>query len=114
MTAPSHPALAGQPVSRRRLRRLSRRFARVGVEVSASRLADIAAGRSVSEAELVDVEFASAVTQIQGEQRRAKRVRAQRRCVHWAIVAGSVVIALNVLLCLGLVVFMLAAHISPW
>ena len=39
MTAPPHLSLAGHPVSRRRLRRLSRQFAAVGVTVPPARLA---------------------------------------------------------------------------
>lgn len=115
MTAPSHlDWLAGGPVSRRRLRRMSRQFADVGVDVPAARLAEIAAGAPAGEAELIDIRFAEAATRLRGESRQGKRVRAQRRCVHWAVVTGAVVVALNLLLCLGLVFFVLAQHAAPY
>jgi hypothetical protein len=34
--------------------------------------------------------------------------------VHWAVVTGAVVVALNLLLCLGLVFYVLAEHTSPY
>ena len=74
----------------------------------------IAAGQPPSETERFDIAFAEAAIRIQGDQRQGKRVQVQRRCVHCAIVAGAVVVALNVLLCLGLAFFMLAAHTSPF
>lgn len=114
MTAPSHLSLVGRPVSRRRLRRMSRQYAAVGVAVPAGRLRQIATGCPVSETESVDIAFAEAALRIQDERRHDKHVRARRRCVHSAIVAGSVVLALNVLICLALAFFMLAAHTSPF
>lgn len=114
MTAPSHLNLAGLPVSRRRLRRLSRRYAAVGVDVPAGRLRQIANGCPASEAELVDIAFADAATRFHGERRHDRRVHAQRRCVHSLIVAGSVVLALNVLICIALAFFTLATHASPF
>jgi hypothetical protein len=77
-------------------------------------LREIAAGQPPSETERFDIAFAEAAIRIQGDQRQGKRVQVQRRCVHCAIVAGAVVVALNVLLCLGLAFFMLAAHTSPF
>lgn len=113
MTAPS-TNLAGQPVSRRRLRRLSRQFAAVGVDVPAERLAEIAAGCPVSDEEIVDVAFAETATLIRREQSKARRVRAKRRCLHSAIVTAATLIALTVLVCLGLVFFLLAEHMGPF
>ena len=115
MTAPSHLDWpAGRPVSRRRLRRLSREFAVVGVDVPAARLAAIAAGAPATEAELFDIHFAQAATRIRTEQWRGRRVRAQRRCVHWAVVTGAVVVGLNLLLCLGLMFYVLTQHALPY
>lgn len=114
MTAPSHLSLAGQPVGRWRLRRLSRQFAGVGVNVTADRLAQIAAGHPVSDDELIDVAFAEAATRIRGEQRRARRGRAKRSCVRSAVMVAGTVVALNLLLCLGLAFFLLAEHSSPF
>ena len=115
MTTWSNPMWAGdRSLNRRQVRRLSRRFAGVGVPIPAARLHEIASGGPASEDELVDVNFALAATQMLGEERRAKRGRAQRRCVHWLIVAGSILVALNLLLCLGLAFFVLAQHSSPF
>lgn len=114
MTAPSHLGLAGHPVSRRRLRRMSRQFAAVGVTVPTGRLREIAAGAPAGEAERFDIAFAEAAVRIQGDRRNDNRARMQQRCVRTVIVAGATVVALTVLLCLGLVFFMLAAHTSPF
>lgn len=114
MTAPSPLSLAGQPVSRRRLRRLSRQFAAVGVDLTAARLAEIAAGHPASEAEMVDVAFADAATRIRHEAGRSRRVRTTRRCVHSAIVVGATVVALVMVVCLGLGFFLLAEHMGPF
>lgn len=114
MTAPPHLSLAGQPVSRRRLRRLSREFAAVGIRVPPARLAQIAAGQPATADELVDVAFADAATHIRHEQVQAKRIRAKRHCVHSAIVVGATVLALITVVCLGLGFFLMAGHISPF
>lgn len=47
------------------------------------------------------------------ETRHTKRVRAQRHCVHGAVVLAATIVALNALLCLGLLFFVLAAHGLP-
>jgi hypothetical protein len=114
MSAPLRPAwLAGQPVSRRKLRRLRRRLESVGVDVPADRLRRIAAGDPPTAAELVDITFADLATSLRGDQRHRKRVRAQRYCLHSAVVIGATVVALNLLVCLGLLFFTLAAHGFP-
>lgn len=96
------------------MRRLSRQYAAVGVEVTAVRLRQIASGCPTSEAELIDITFAEAAIRIKGECRHSTRVRAQRRCVHVVIVAGAVMLAMGALSCLALAFFMLAAHTSPF
>jgi hypothetical protein len=96
------------------LRRLSRRFSAVGVDIPPARLRQIAEGAPASEGEWVDVSFALVATSLVIEQRRTKRGRTRRRLVHWGIVAGAVVVALNVLLCLGLLFFVLTQHTSPY
>lgn len=95
------------------LRRLSRRFSTVGVDIPPSRLRQIADGAPVTECEWVDVSFALVAADLLSDQRRAQRVRARRRLAHWGIVAGAVVVALNVLLCLGLLFFVMAVHGPP-
>ena len=96
------------------LRRMSRRFSAVGVDIPPSRLREIATGAPATEGEWVDVSFALVATNLLAEQRHTKRVRAQRRAVHWALVGGAVLVALNALLCLGLLLFVLTQHASPY
>ncbi|MBU3750864.1 MAG: hypothetical protein FGM52_10515 [Mycobacterium sp.] len=96
------------------LRRLSRRFGAVGVDIPAARLREIAAGAPASEREWVDVSFALVATNLLTDQRRTKRIRARRRLAHWGVVVAAVVVALNVLLCLGLLFFVLAQHGYPF
>lgn len=114
MTAPSHLGLAARPVSRRRLRRLSRQFAGVGVEVSPARLRQIAVGHPVCEAERFDIAFAEAAIRIRDDQRHGKQARIRQRFTRSVIVAVATLLALNVLVCLGLAFFMLAEHTSPF
>lgn len=96
------------------LRRLSHRFSMVGVDIAPERLREIASGAPATEGEWVDVSFAMVATDLLIEQRRTKRGRARRRLVEWGIVAGAVVVALNVLLCLGLLFFVMTQHTSPY
>lgn len=96
------------------LRRMSRRFSAVGVDIPPSRLREIAAGAPATEGEWVDVSFALVATNLMADQRRTKRARAQRRVVHWALVGGAVLVALNALLCLGLLFFVLTQHTAPY
>ena len=108
MTArPSPVRLRDEPVS---MRRLSRRFATVGVDISPARLREIADGYPATDSEVVDVNFALVVTATLSGERRANRVRARRRVLHWLTVAGAILIALNLLACLGFVLFLLAQH----
>lgn len=114
MSVPLRPAwLAGQPASRRQLRKLRSRLEAVGVDVPVDRLRRIAAGDAPTAAELVDITFADLATSMRREQRHSKRVRAQRNCLHGVVVIGATVVALNLLLCLGLLFFVLAAHGLP-
>lgn len=112
MAAPSH--LTDHPVSRRHVSRLRRRCAAVGVEVSGSRLRQIAAGAPATEQERVDIGFAETAFGIRREQRSARRRRARRRCLHSTIVLGATVLALVLLLGLGVAFFALASHTSPF
>lgn len=92
---------------------MSRRFSAVGVDIPASRLREIAAGAPASEGEWVDVSFALVATNLLAERRHTTRVRARRRVMHWALVGGAILVALNALLCLGLLFFVLTQHASP-
>ncbi|ORV18507.1 hypothetical protein AWB95_03225 [Mycobacterium celatum] len=100
-------------LSRRRARRMSRRFAGVGVGIPASRLQEIAAGAPFLSDELVDVNFALTATEIMRQQRHAKLRRRRRDVIHWLIVAGLVLASLNLLMCMAYVFITLVMHESP-
>ena len=91
---------------------MSRRFADVGVGIPAARLQQLAAGAPFASDELVDVNFALCATEIKRQERRAKWKRSQRRATQWLIVAGLVLAALNLLLCMAYVFISLALHES--
>ena len=93
---------------------MSRQFSEVGVGIPPERIREIAMGRPATEDELVDVGFALTVTQLLNEKRRTKRGRVQRRCTRGLIMVAATIIALNALLCLGLVLFILTQHTSPY
>jgi hypothetical protein len=93
---------------------MSRRFAEVGVGMVPERIREIAIGRPATEDELVDFGFALTVTELLNEKRRSKRARAQQRCTSGLMVVAGVVVALNILLCMGLVLFVLTQHTSPY
>ncbi len=115
MTAPPHlDWLTGRPVSRRRVRRVHRRYAALGVSIDPARLAQIAAGAPATEAEWTDIRFAEAAGRMVAEGRVTRRCRVRRRCAHWVVVAVAVVVALAVLLCVGLTFILLAEHRLPY
>ena len=97
-------------LSRRRARRMSRRFAEVGVGIPAARLQEIAAGAPFSDDESADVKFALAATEIQRQARLAKFAQRRRRCTGWLIIAGLVLVALNSLVCMAYIVLSAAQH----
>ena len=115
MTEWSDPRLPkAQTTSPRQLKRMSRDFAGVGVGIPPERLQQIAAGATATDDEIVDVSFALTATALLNEKRRSKVGRAQRRCVRGLILVAAVLIAINVLLCLGLVLFVLTQHTTPY
>lgn len=93
---------------------MSRRFAGVGVGIPAARLQEITAGAPAADDELADFAFAVAATEIQREERLAKFERSRRRCIWWLIVSGMVLVALNLLVCVACIFFILAEHASPF
>jgi hypothetical protein len=115
MTAPGNPLVGecGSMLSRGKARRMSRRFAGVGVRIPSARLREIAAGAPVADDEWADVSFALAATEIQREERLAKFVRTRRHAIQWLVVAGSVLVALNLLICMAYVFISLAQRASP-
>ncbi|MBP1822569.1 hypothetical protein [Mycobacterium sp. OAE908] len=113
-TSSQHLLTHDRALTRGQARRMSRRFGDVGVVIPATRLRQISAGARAGEAELTDVSFAIAATEIQREERQAKLKRNQRRLVRWLIVAGLVLLLLNALLCMAYVFFSMALHAYPY
>ena len=97
-----------QPLGRRQARRMSRRFAAVGVGIPPARLRAMAAGAPFLGRELTDVNFALAATEMQREQRHATFERRRRCVIRWLIVAGMALVLLNVLVCMAYAVLSLA------
>jgi hypothetical protein len=93
---------------------MSRRFAGVGVGIGAARLRDMSVGAPASDDELTDVNFALAVTELQREKRRAKLAAGRRWSTRCLLVAGMIVLMLNLLACMAYLFFSFAAHTSPW
>jgi hypothetical protein len=112
--APHDAHIPDQVLSRRRARQMSRRFAGVGVGIPAARLREIAAGAPSASEELMDFNFALAATELKRQERMAKFKRSRRRAIHWLIVAGMVLAALNLLLCMTYGFVTLVLHESPW
>jgi hypothetical protein len=104
----------GQVLSPGQARRLSRRFAGVGVRIPPARLQKIAAGAPAADDELADVNFALAATELKREARIAKLECGRRRCMRWLIVSGMILVLLNLLLCVAFILFSLAQHTSPF
>jgi len=102
--------LRDQVLSRRQARRMSRRFAEVGVGIPPARLQELAAGAPFSDDESADVKFALAATEIQRQARLAEFAQRRRRCIWWLIVAGLVLVALNSLVCMAYIVLSVAQH----
>lgn len=105
-----HWEQAPQPVvvGRWAARRMSRRFARVGVRIPPARLREMAVGGPLASAESVDYAFALAATEIKHEQRLARARRNRRRLMNALIVAGLMIAALNLLICMGYLFISLA------
>jgi hypothetical protein len=97
-------------LTRGQARRLSRRFDGVGVAIPAARLRQLSAGACAADAELTDVSFAIAATELQREERLAKLKRSRRLLVRWLIVAGLILLMLNAMLCMAYLFFSMAVH----
>ncbi|KKB98209.1 hypothetical protein [Mycolicibacter arupensis] len=88
--------------------RMSRRFAGVGVHIPPARLRQLAVGAPPASTESVDYAFAVAATQIQQQQRLARARRNRRRLINALVVAGLMLAALNLLICMGYLFISLA------
>ncbi len=93
--------MRGQILGRRQARRLSRRFARVGVETPPKRLRELLAGAPAAADELTDVNFAIIATRIDREKRIAKFKHLKRRGTRSLMFAGLVLVVLNFLFCVA-------------
>jgi hypothetical protein len=98
---------------RRQARRLSRRFARVGVTTSPDRLRHMLAGSPVACAELADFNFALIATQFRRDQFSAKIRRIKRRGTRSLLFVGMVLVTLNFLFCLAYALFSLTLEAPP-
>jgi hypothetical protein len=99
-------------LGRRRARRLSQRFARVGVETAPKRLQEIVSGAPATDDEVADVNFALIATQIIREERVAKFKRLKRQGIQSLIFAGLVLVVLNFLFCVAYLLLNLTEQTS--
>jgi hypothetical protein len=90
-----------QCLGRRQARRLSRRFAQVGVDTAPQRLQQMVAGAPVADDEVTDVHFALIATRIKRDERVAKFGRLQRRGARLLILLGLILVTLNFLCCIA-------------
>ncbi|WP_343576260.1 hypothetical protein [Mycobacterium sp.] len=99
--------------SRRQARRLSRRFAHVGVSTSPDRLRQMLAGSPVAHAEVADFNFALIATQLRRDEFSAKIRRMKRRGTRSLLFLGMVLVTLNFLFCMAYALFSLTLEGSP-
>ena len=110
---PDRLRLGSQLVGRRQARRLSRRFARVGVTTPPDRLRQMLAGAPAADAELADFNFALIATQFKKDQFRARVRRMKRRGARSLLFVGMVLITLNFLFCMAWALFNLTLDTAP-
>lgn len=99
-------------LGRRRARRLSERFARVGVETAPERLQEIVSGAPATDDEVTDVDFALIATQIIREERVAKFKRLKRQGIQSLIFVGLLLVVLNFLFCVAYLLLNLTEQTS--
>ena len=110
---PHRLRVRNQIVGRRQARRLSRRFARVGVTAPPDRLRQMLAGAPAAYAEVADFNFALIATQLKREQLVAKIRRMKRRGARSLIFVGLVLVTLNFLFCMAYALYSLTLEASP-
>ncbi|MGB6762304.1 hypothetical protein [Mycobacterium sp.] len=110
---PHRLRVRNQILGRHQARRLSRRFARVGVTTPPERLRQMLAGAPAAYAEVADFNFALIATQLKREQFAAKIVRLKRRGTRLLIFVGLVLVTLNFLFCMAYALFSLTLEASP-
>jgi hypothetical protein len=102
-----------QILGRRQARRLSRRFACVGVEATPERLRAMLAGAPVAASEVTDFNFALIASQLERDERSAKFKRLQRRGTRSLIFVGLLLVTLHFLVCFAYALFSLIEMGSP-
>ncbi|HUB57191.1 MAG TPA: hypothetical protein VMB04_18750 [Mycobacterium sp.] len=102
-----------QIVGRRQARRLSRRFARVGVDTPPHRLRQMLAGAPFAADEVADVNFAFIASRLRREQLSAKFKRLKRRGARSLLFVGLVLVTLNFLFCMAYALFSLTLEAAP-
>ncbi|AFP37049.1 hypothetical protein MSMEI_0568 [Mycolicibacterium smegmatis MC2 155] len=107
------------PTRRHRLtrwqaRRLSRRFAGVGVGIAATRLRELADGAPAAAGELADVEFAFVATELRHDEQLARIRRGKRACVSCLITVAVGVLMIVSLISMVLLLFSLILHSTPY
>ena len=95
-------------------RRMSRRFARVGVRIPPDRLRETYAGAAVTPDEVIAIQFALMATQTCRELRHDRVRRLKRNGMRALIMAAMVLITLNALACAVYLFVSLALHDTPW
>jgi hypothetical protein len=110
---PQRLRVSGHLADRRRARRLSRRFARVGVSTSPDRLRQMLAGSPVAHTEVCDFNFAVIATQFRREEFSAKIRRLKRRGTRSLLFIGMVLVTLNFLFCMAYALFTLTLEAAP-
>ncbi|MGA9492356.1 MAG: hypothetical protein WBV80_19175 [Mycobacterium sp.] len=110
---PQRFQVRNQIVGRRQARRLSRRFARVGVTTPPDRLRMMLAGSPAAYAEVADFHFASIATQFKREQFSARLRRLKRRSTRSLLFLGLVLVTLNFLFCMAWALFSLTLEAAP-
>lgn len=105
--------MRNQVLGRRQARRLSKRFAQVGVNTPPERLRLVLAGGPVAAAEVADINFALIAIQLRQEQLAAKYKRMKRRGARSLIFVGLVLVTLNFLFCMAYALFSLTLEASP-
>ncbi len=98
-------------LGRHRARRLSQRFARVGVETPPERLQEIVSGAPAADDEMTDVNFALIAIQLNHEQRVTKFKHLQRRGRRSLFLAALVLVELNFLICVAYLLLNLAEQL---
>jgi hypothetical protein len=110
---PQRLRIGSHLAARRQARRLSRRFARVGVSTSPDRLRQMLAGSPVARAEVADFTFAMIATQYRRDQLRARVRRMKRRGARSLLFVGMVLVTLNFLFCMAWALFTLTLETAP-